>query len=115
MNSTCIDVQNGLGYRCNCSQGYEGNPYLKEGCQGQQASISIFTFSSVFVLMHFVNCVFQTSTSVITHPYILAEVTAVIPLGVTTVSAHREPIVMIQRAYPALQFPARTSLKKLLA
>ena len=115
MNSVCIDVQNGLGYRCNCSQGYEGNPYLKEGCQGQQASIHIFTFSSVYVLMRFVNCVLQTSTSVITHPCILAEAIAGIPLGATTVYAHREPIVMIQRAYPALQFPARTSLKKLLA
>jgi len=47
---------------------------------------------------------------VITHPCILAEAIAGIPLGATTAYAHREPIVMIQRAYPALQFPARISL-----
>jgi hypothetical protein len=34
-NSECIDAPNGLGYRCICSQGYDGYPYLEEGCQGQ--------------------------------------------------------------------------------
>ncbi|XP_078167787.1 wall-associated receptor kinase 3-like [Carex rostrata] len=32
-NSVCIDSSNGPGYFCNCSTGYDGNPYLKGGCQ----------------------------------------------------------------------------------
>ena len=33
-NSTCIDSDNGSGYRCKCMGGYYGNPYLPLGCQG---------------------------------------------------------------------------------
>ncbi|CAM0878372.1 unnamed protein product [Alopecurus aequalis] len=31
-NSKCVDSTNDQGYRCNCTDGYGGNPYLPSGC-----------------------------------------------------------------------------------
>ncbi|KAF5467864.1 hypothetical protein F2P56_012076 [Juglans regia] len=32
-NSTCYNPENGYGYRCSCNKGYDGNPYLRQGCK----------------------------------------------------------------------------------
>ncbi|XP_074584635.1 wall-associated receptor kinase 2-like [Curcuma longa] len=32
-NASCYNSSEGLGYRCKCNDGYEGNPYRNDGCQ----------------------------------------------------------------------------------
>ncbi|XP_061336482.1 wall-associated receptor kinase 2-like [Gastrolobium bilobum] len=32
-NSDCEDSATGYGYRCKCKQGYQGNPFLPDGCR----------------------------------------------------------------------------------
>ncbi|KAM0872125.1 hypothetical protein ACQ4PT_038939 [Festuca glaucescens] len=49
-NSSCIDYTNGPGYLCNCSVGYEGNPYIVDGCTGTLGGILIIAIM-VFIFL----------------------------------------------------------------
>ncbi|XP_049413467.1 wall-associated receptor kinase-like 1 isoform X3 [Solanum stenotomum] len=53
-NSRCIDdtTRPAGGYRCDCSSGYQGNPYLLHGCQGIGAAITFVILVAVCLWLH---------------------------------------------------------------
>ncbi|CDY29469.1 BnaA06g15010D [Brassica napus] len=75
-NSLCLDSTTGTGYNCKCKAGYDGNPYLPEGCQ----DIDECTTSST---IHKHNCS-DSSTCVNTMGHFLCSCPSGFDLNATT-------------------------------
>ena len=59
VNNT-VKVPTGDGFKCTCKDGYEGNPYLPTGCQGN-IYIYIYMFFNLIIFITSVNLLFILS------------------------------------------------------
>lgn len=93
-NSQRVNSSNATGYLCNCTDGFEGNPYLADGCQGNELSrvqflgyTSSYLFTDLQLLCTLVWCL-QISTNAKIQIGIRALEFAVIQLRIAAAPAH---------------------------